>query len=365
MSLSKFSTWSLLVALYVFVAASSFSGFFAKWAFDDGIPRSSFIRTLTGEASRPFVYRQLIPSLSRELADAIPADRRMVMAATWAKYRPLNSLYAGATEAETGEHIVEYHIAYMLCFGFWFLALVMLARVCLDATENLFASLAAPLVFAQIYPILMTRGGYFYDPPEIFFLATSVVLATRGRLLALLLLTPIATFNKESFLFWLPCLWPLFPASLNLPRRAIGVLTAVVASGCTYLFIKARYAANPGGAFEFHLLENIRFYLRPVSYFQHEYTYGLPLTRGVSFVHLGLLAALIYLGHKDLPARWKMHGFCALAVNLPLYLLFCWLDELRNLSLLFVIMTVLIASTLRRGLDGAGDYQRKAPIRAV
>jgi hypothetical protein len=211
----------------------------------------------------------------------------------------------------------------------------------------------------------MTRGGYFYDPPEIFFLATSVVLATRGRLLALLLLTPIATFNKESFLFWLPCLWPLFPASLNLPRRAIGVLAAVVASGCTYLFIKARYAANPGGAFEFHLLENIRFYLRPVSYFQHEYTYGLPLTRGVSFVHLGLLAALIYLGHKDLPARWKMHGFCALAVNLPLYLLFCWLDELRNLSLLFVIMTVLIASTLRRGLDGAGDYQRKAPIRAV
>ena len=294
-SMSRVSSWCLVLSLYVLGAASSFSGYFAKWAFQDGNARASYVSMLTFQASRPFVYRQLIPELSKMIAKAIPESRRAEMVSRWQTYRPISSVYARAKDADIGTYSIEYHITYLLCFGFWLFALVILARICLDTTCDTFASLAAPLIFAQIYPILMTRGGFFYDPVEMFFLAASSLLATRGRLVALLLLTPVATLNKESFLFWLPCLWYLFPESLGTFKRSVGLGMAVVISGATYLLMKAQFSNNPGGAVEFHLLENLNFYLTPSSYFRREFTYGLALPGGVSLINLALLAALIHL----------------------------------------------------------------------
>ena len=126
------------------------------------------------------------------------------MAARWIAYPELSSIYGHATDADSGPYAVEYHIAYQLCFFFWLFALIILARICQDVTRDRVASLAAPLIFGLIFPILLTRGGYFYDPVEIFFFASSVYLATRGRIYLIFLITPFASFNKESFLFWLP-----------------------------------------------------------------------------------------------------------------------------------------------------------------
>jgi hypothetical protein len=300
------------------------------------------------QASRPFVYRQLIPQFSKMIAAKIPEHYRKQMILQWQIYRPISGIYARAMDADSGPFAIEYHITYLLCLGFWFFALVLLARICMDTTGDAFASLAGPLIFALIYPVLMTRGGFFYDPVEIFFLAASLLLATRGRLVALFLLTPVATLNKESFLFWLPCLWCLLPDSFSALKRTVGLGMAVMASGVTYLVLRAGFLSNAGGAVEFHLLENLHFYSTPSSYFRREFTYGYALPAGVSVVNLAVLGAIICLGWPELPMRWKRHAGIALCINIPLFVTLCWLDELRNLSLLFVALTVLIASALHR-----------------
>ena len=124
-------------------------------------------------------------------------------------------------------------------------------------------------------------------------------------------------------------------------------------SGTTYLVNRARFSGSPGGPVEFHLFENLRFYFSPAAYFRREYTYGLALPAGVSLINLALLAALIYLGWLELPNAWRRHIVVALVINMPLFVMFCWLDELRNLSLLFVALTVLIACVVHRASKGA------------
>ena len=77
---------------------------------------------------------------------------------------------------------------------------------------------------------------------------------------------------------------------------------------------------------------------------------------------LGLLVLVPLLGflaasfrHMPRPVR---NSLCvALAVNLPLLLLFCYRDELRNLSLVFVPALIALASawaSSRRSAHGSG-----------
>ena len=73
----------------------------------------------------------------------------------------------------------------------------------------------------------------------------------------------------------------------------------------------------------------------------------------MALINVALLAAIFHLGWKAFPVRWKRHLRISLIINIPLYLTLCWLDELRNLSLLFVAFTVLIACALHRATQGS------------
>lgn len=150
---------------------------------------------------------------------------------------------------------------------------------------------------------------------------------------------------------------------LRLSRKisALTVAGGVLVAGGVNVAMKYIYADNPGSPLMFHLVRNIKYYLNPFSYFRGEVTYGVYSPRGVSFLFLLGIISLVAYGWRSFDDTMKRHAYIAAVVNLPLYFLFCYTGELRNLSMLYLVFVFLIAGTLRRiNTPAAGHVERRA-----
>lgn len=354
--------WGLVIALYVAVAASTFGGFFSKWAFRDGSPSNSLVATMDGSADRPFIYRQLIPATTGLVVRSLPASVAAALTASSVNYPHISDAYAKAIDAKDPTKALAYRIAYYLVFLSWLSALVLLAVACHQVTGHLAAAAMAPLVFANIFPFIQTRGGYFYDPLEVAFLAASIVVASSRHKLWIVLLAPLAALNKESFFIWVPCLLPFYWTQGAKLKPLLSLGLAMALSAAVYWGLSSRFASSPGTSTTNQLVDNLAFFASLSSYLGVEYTYGLPFPRGVSVINLFGLSLLIGLAWSRLPVLWRWHLLLALMINVPLLLIYCWRDELRNLSFLFAGFTVMMSIAIARGLEATATA-RAQPAR--
>jgi hypothetical protein len=331
----------LLAGLYFLAAAASFSGYFGKWQFLDQQPRFNYNAIVEGTAERPFVYRQLLPSVSVLIAGAIPQSMAERIRTELRKSSPIVKNMARATQAG-GIYALEYHITYFLVFGCLWLSLHVLRRLLLDVSKDPLAATLTPVAFALLFPLLLTRGGYYYDLPELLFLSLGFLLAWRARLWTLaLVVVPIATLNKESYLLYLAALLPIILAKggrAAWPKLVAAGLIAVAIN----LFIRNEFASNPGVGLESHWENNLHFYFNPKSYFLLEGNYGIVTTQGVNVVFLLFLYATVRTAWRHLDNVVRNHIKLTAAINLPLFFLFCWQNELRNLSLLYVGFIIMV-----------------------
>jgi hypothetical protein len=344
---------AVLLSLYVLVAAASFCGFFAKYAFRDDSVHDSMVRMLDGTADRPYVYRQLVPYAANLAEKALPSSvaGRVVghLQQDFPKHNWLVNTYARATDAAKPAYALRYYIAYCLAFAALLAGMLMLRAVCLDLTGHAAAASLAPLAFALAMP-----AGNFWDFPELFFMALAVWLAARGEIVWLVLLTPLATLNKESFMFFAVCLYPFLRERLSL-RHAVAVVGAcVVAAGTVNVVMKLHYAGNPGDIAQFNLVTNLRFLADPRNYLLSDWTYGILMPKGFNILILFVLFTIVRVGWKRLPDAARQHALIACALNVPLYLLFGWGDEVRALSMLDVTAVLLLC-------EGIAAYVGHAP----
>jgi hypothetical protein len=120
-----------------------------------------------------------------------------------------------------------------------------------------------------------------------------------------------------------------------------------------YLPIRTRFASNPGGQVELHWHDQLISFLHPVSLlFNMEKTYGLLLPRAFTLLALALCAWTVARAWRQFPSALKNHAKIAAAINLPLYFLFCWPGELRNLSMLFIVLLLGLAYGLKDWMAG-------------
>lgn len=346
---SRAASLAALAAFFWIVAAAGYSGFMGKWGLRDESPRFAIGRMLDASAQKPFVYRQLVPMFANA-ADRLLPERlkeRLIE-----KLSPQQTFVGTPGLADPALRF-RYMVICYVSFVSLFLSLFVLREIALAAGAGQGAALLAPAALALAFPYLQTVGGYFYDSVELLFFSAAFLAAARGRLLWLIALAVPATLNKETFFFFIPALYPLL--RLQLPsRKAWGaVAVAVLASGLVNAAIKFAFADAPGGAAEFHLFTNLAAYLTPSSYRQTELTYGLVGPSGASLATL--LVGLIVLGRgwPACPVPIKRHLLIAAAINLPLFLVFGFVGELRNLSLTFVGFTVVIAFALGWSGDAA------------
>jgi hypothetical protein len=110
-----------------------------------------------------------------------------------------------------------------------------------------------------------------------------------------------------------------------------------------------RFLHNPGSALEMHWRDQLNYYAHPMNLlFGTEITYGVLAIKAFTLVPMALLAWTVWRGWRHLPIAVQRHGLIAAAINIPLYFLFCWPGELRNLSLLYVVFLLVLAVNLNQ-----------------
>jgi hypothetical protein len=158
----------------------------------------------------------------------------------------------------------------------------------------------------------------------------------------LLLLCVPATLNKEAFLFFVPCLYPLLRT--RLPRRAtLGVVAALMAvAAMINMVMKFQYRDNAGEMALWKLPERVDFFLDWAHYVRVELNYGVVTAAGINVLNVILTVALWRFAWPRLRSALRQHVLIAAAINVPLFLAFGHADELRNLSFVFPCLVVMM-----------------------
>ncbi|WP_313625059.1 hypothetical protein [Achromobacter sp.] len=353
--------WFLLACAYVVVAAAVMNGFYTKWRLNDGRPALGLSLMVEGTAHRPYVYRQFVPALANGIQALLPQATVARLSERLSEPRRVDSRSGLAMRYPGSEALVpavtlRYHLVYYLTFLALLAALFVMRRLCLKAGADAAASTAAPAILALMLPFFLTEGGYFYDFVELMFMMSAALLAlgasrqTPVRLLLLVSLAGLATWNKEAFFFFTAALYPLLRRNFSRVQAAGLVAVLLFVCGSVYLALRMRYALNPGSTVDYQLWDNLRYYLDPGNWLRTESTYGVLLPRGFGIVSVLAVVGIAINGWPRLPQALRRHAQLALAINVPLFVLFCSPGEMRNLSMLYPSLLCLLALALAKWL---------------
>ena len=348
--------------LYFVAAAVSFNGFYDKWHFgEDGVSgeddRFQFEMMMDGTAFRPYIFRQMLPSAANWIDHAIPRSFQTWLynrqaAGTGARTDP----FFESPTAENPVYFFRYLVVYGATFLFALLAVYALHLVCLALDLPPPAAVIAPVLVILLFPYFESVGGFFYDYPELAFFALAVWLALKVRWWWIVPVAALATWNKESFLFFIPTLYPFFRRRGSRFGASLAVAILCLVSVAVYVPIRLHFAHSPGAPMESHWRDQLQ-------YFQHwdyfllgtEKTYGVPMLKAFTLAPMALLTWAVSRAWPHLPPVVKRHAQIAAAINLPLYLLFCWPGELRDLSMLYVVLLLVLAVNLNHWI---GSFAR-------
>lgn len=340
--LNRWANIFLLSVIFWMVAAASFSGYIAKWGLLDTGGMNNIERILDGTAERPYVYRQLVPSIANFLDKNLSSGIKDVIIGQ----HDIDKIYVKTSGFAKPALRFRYLIVYYSTFFSLFASLFILRAIVLENGSNPTISILAPTALALALPYLETVGGYFYDNVEILFLSLSFLLALRGKILLLFIIIIPATLNKETYFFFLPTLYPLLRIYRPPVMSTLILVGAVAISGAVNVVVKYVYAANLGLPAIFQLWENLRTYAMPWFYRRTEITYGLIGPAKMSFITIAVVVLLLLRGWQACSNSVRQHMLLAGVISLPLFLTFASNGELRNLSLLFVGMTIIISKAI-------------------
>jgi len=369
---STLSSWYHRVCcfiLFLAAASASFYGFYEKWHFREAGPRFvikpslEFQQMVEGTAARPYVYRQMLPTVANWLDEAIPRSlktRLYQLSPPRADGLLLPALLFDSPVGRSPVYFFRYLIVYGATFFFALIAVYAMRLVCKAGGFTEAASVLAPTVVILLFPYIQSVGGYFYDFPELAFLALAAWLALKFDWWWIVPVAALGTWNKESFLLFIPTLYPIFRQRYSRFKTllAVGILCLVCIAVC--LPIRLRFAHNPGGSLETHWRDQAEFFfLHPGHWLYRgsalENTYGILLPPVFSLLPLALLVWTAVRGWRKLPRPIQRHAQIAAAINVPLFLVFCAPGELRDLSLLYVALLLLLAANVDSWLQLATE----------
>jgi hypothetical protein len=346
--------------LFFMAASASFNGFYSKFHFYDygaqTIPPLGLAAMVDGTGFRPFVYRQMLPTAADWLDSATPASvKGWLYNFQLGNQRFPDAIFDSAL-ARSQTYFFRYLIVYFATFLFALLAVYAMHWLCRRMDMNPVAAVLAPVVVMLLIPFIQCKGGFYYDFPEVAFMALAAWAAFEFEWWWLIPLAALGTWNKESFLFLIPTLYPIFRQRSSRLSSVIGTGVLCLVSAAVYYPIHTRFAHNAGGTALLGLPQQIRFFLHPGFWILgdplFDKTYGLLLLPIYTILPMALLAWTALRGWRSLPPVIQRHGKIAAAINIPLYLLLGNPGELRNLSLLYITFLLLLLVNLTKWIDG-------------
>ncbi len=345
--------------LFCVAACASFNGYYQKWHFREAgvpgaYPAASFERMIEGTASRPYVYRQLLPSIANRL-DAMRSDEAKARVFKHQGSGLSSYLYALSTSATATNpvYFYRYLIVYGLTLCSAVIAVYAMYFLCMALGIPPPAAAFSAVVFILLVPFSLTVGGYFYDYPELAFMCLAFLVALKLDWWWLIPLAALGEWNKESFVLIIFTLYPVLRLRNKRNAAALATIMATLACVVVYSILRVRFGHNPGGTVEARLHTQFMWFTRwKYLVYETEETYGLKMLRPMTVLPMTLLLWTISRAWKSLPQVVRQHGMIAAAINIPLYFLFCAPGELRDLSMLSVVVLMSLAVNLNFWIDG-------------
>ena len=339
--------------LFFVVAAASFNGYYDKFRlldideFGNLHSRLAFEPMLEGTASRPFVYRQLLPMtanwINRHVSTAVQTRlfTRYVHTGISIGRDPYDS-----PVLHDPHYFLRYVLVYVMVFLFAWAAVYAMFHLARAVGNPPAASALAAMTLVLLFPYFLINAGFYYDYPELFFFALVVWMALKVDWWWILPVAALATWNKESFLSFTPALYPLLRQKTTRVGAVLRTGSILVACAAVYEPLRLRFRHNAGGTVENHLREQFQAMLHPATLLTREWNYGLLGLQGLNPLTILLAMGTVWFGWHHLPRAIQRHALICLVINLPLFILFCAPGELRDLSMLYVPLLLLIAANL-------------------
>ncbi|HEY3628904.1 MAG TPA: hypothetical protein VGL00_21620 [Terracidiphilus sp.] len=350
-----------LFVLFFATAAASFHGYYSAqglhdFTFGDPHAKWTFESDVDGTDLRPFVFRQMLPFAVNWV------DSRFSEKAKDKLYnlRGRNGLLfreriIDSPIARDRQYFLRYWLMYGLIFLFAWLSAYAMYWLAKALGFPPAAAALASISIMIVLPYIQAGEGHTYDYPELAFMALAALMAIKVDWWWLAPLTALATFNKESFLLFVVCLYPLIRQRTSRANALIGTGVLACIAVAVNLAVRYHFRNNPGSALEIHLSQQLAGLLRLVEprHMVMAKTYGIWAFPTQNLLTLVLIVWTVARVWRFLSPVLKQHVRIAAVINLPLYILFCEPGEMRDLSLLFVSFLVLLAASLTQwmGID--------------
>lgn len=350
------------IVLLIVASAASFSAFYEKWHFRElgtrgGYPGVEFDQMIDGSARRPFIYRQLLPDTANWLARVLPID-----AITRRLPEDAGTRIGAGLDLRAKAHPVQYVIVYIATYLSALLAACALYWLCRAVDLPPPTALFATVVFMLIFPLIGVKGGYFFDYPELLFMVVAAWMALKLDWWWIIPIAALGAWNKESFLLFIFTLYPLFRRRRSRLISLLGVSVLVAVCAAVYIPIRIHFAHNPGGSVEWHLKDQINFFLHPFQMFTWiDRTYDLTFPAISSPIGVALLIWTVWRSWRLLPPWLKRNAQIAAVINIPLFLFFCQPGEFRDLSLLLISFALILAFNLQEWIESAKSKPAESP----
>jgi hypothetical protein len=292
-----------------------------------------------GRAHRPFVRRALVPSVVRGLRSVLGPEaarglRRVVSRPPLRLPRKMGIL------GWEDEFLLEYALAACLTFlcllGF---ALALRALIAGLFEAPALSLMAPPLAVLLLPPLFFSKGThYLYDFATLFIVTGALAVLVRGRIVLFYVAVALGAWNKETILLLLP-LFAVAEARRGWSRRRVALelllLLGLIAG--IQLALAWTFARNPGGAFEFNLVKNLRL-----------------VRSATGFLSLLLLASALGVvlarpARKPAFIRWAL--LCLLPPLIVAYPLFGIWGEVR---FFYEVFPVAFVAALQNAVEAAG-----------
>jgi hypothetical protein len=355
---SKLYYGSCCFVLFFVAAAASFNGYYDKWHFREAgtsasMQGASFDAMVDGTAARPFVYRQLLPILANWIDLRVPEQTKdRLFAAKSPGGAPLRERLFSSPVAQSRAYFLRYWIVYAAVFLFAWISVYAMYLLCKSVGYAPATAALSAIVMVLLMPFFMSGGGYLYDYPELAFFALAAWMALNFDWWWMIPVAALAAWNKESFLLFIPALYPLLRRRSSRINALAGTGVLGLTCAAVYCVLRSHFQNNPGGTVAVHLMEQIQTIPHPSNMFSPETTYGMTSIRSFNPLSVALIAWTLWRGWRSLPRAIQRHAQIAAVINFPLYFLFCNPGELRNFSLLYITFLLLLAANLTTWAGG-------------
>ncbi len=320
---------TFLVALYVF-------GIWV-WSADtpttsfNGDPRSKLSDIIYGTAHKPYVYRVLVPLLTRSAYSVLSGpsldtlEQRLLRLPKVQK----ETLRLGWERDFFIEYLLALSLAFLCLLGFAF-AIRALWNTVYD-TEPRMTNLVPPVALLGLPPFFPTGPHYIYDFPTLFFFTLGLTLLIKERWTLFYPVFVVGCINKETMVLLTFLFLMLYRNRFSEKGLALHTGAQLLIFGSIKLLLMNTFAENAGNVLDFHLYLNLHMLLMG---------YGL-----TTLIIGGLLLWLIFHDYASKPPALRR----SLLVAVPFGLLLLWggvLTELRDVYELYPIVLLLSLHTV-------------------